>query len=75
MLGSRITEGKRVKIRSISAFKPNTPLIHYSNTLPVDITQIATDISITYSLDLNLGIRHSLDVCYPLPLALCLLPL
>jgi hypothetical protein len=30
MFGSRITKGKRVKIRSISAFKPKTPTLHYS---------------------------------------------
>ncbi len=47
MFGSRITNGKRVKIRSISAFKPNTPSLQHSNTLHVGITQIATDIPIT----------------------------
>jgi hypothetical protein len=30
MFGSRITKGKRVKIRSVSAFKPNTPTLQYS---------------------------------------------
>jgi len=30
MFGSRIIKGKRVKIRSISAFKPNPQLLQYS---------------------------------------------
>jgi hypothetical protein len=51
MFESRITKGKRVKIRSISAFKPNTPLLQHFYTLHVGITQIATDIPITNSLD------------------------
>ena len=51
MFGSRITKGKRVKIRSISAFKPNTPILQHSYTLHGGITQIATDIPITNSLD------------------------
>jgi hypothetical protein len=51
MLGSRIIKGKRVKIRPISAFKPNTPILHYSSNLHVAIPQMATDIPITNSLD------------------------
>ena len=61
MFGSRITKGKRVKIRSISAFKPNTPLLQHSYTLHVGITQIATDIPITNSLDSHpvwVGVNH-----------------
>jgi hypothetical protein len=51
MLGSLIIKGKRAKIRPISTFKPNTPLLQHSYTLYVDIPQIATDIPITNSLD------------------------
>jgi hypothetical protein len=56
MFGSRITKGKRVKIRSISAFKPNTPVLQHSYTLHVAITQIATDIPITNGLDSHPGV-------------------
>jgi hypothetical protein len=51
MLGSRIIKGKRVKIRPIFAFKPNTPILQHSYTLYVDIPQIATDIPIASSRD------------------------
>jgi hypothetical protein len=51
MFGSRITKGKSVKIRAISAFKPNTPLLQHSYILHAGITQIATDIPITNGLD------------------------
>jgi hypothetical protein len=47
------------KIR-LAAFKPNTPLLQQSYTLHVGITQIATDIPITNSLDSHpriLGVR------------------
>jgi hypothetical protein len=47
MLGSRIIKGKIEKIRPISAFKPNSPLLHYSSNLHIAITQMATDILIT----------------------------
>jgi hypothetical protein len=58
MFGSRITKGKRLKIRSVSAFKPNTPLLQHSNIFHVGITQFTKDVPITNNLDSHSDIRY-----------------